>query len=250
VPYVASNFELFFSAVHPKVDPEGFQVADFSRPSEHRLVEPDLIIETAGFPDRLNFEAEYFHWYSPAPGDIVWDLGANVGIASLVISQLVGPSGLVVAVEPDPINYKFLVRNLERHKVTNVEPVNCAISDHVGKELFFSDGTMFSGLASARRDGVIREQIGNSVEIGTETLDSLALRYRRPNFIKMDIEGAEIEALRGGADTLAERPAIACETNHLRNGVRTQFEVEAILRSFGYTVDTGRPLGSFITWGR
>ena len=109
---------------------------------------------------------------------------------------------------------------------------------------------MFSGLALVRQDAVFRESIGATIDVPTRTLSSLMTEHGTPSFIKMDIEGAEIEALNGAAAALETRPAIACETNHVRGNSRTQFAVEEMLRQVGYTVETGRPGGSYITWGR
>ncbi len=108
---------------------------------------------------------------------------------------------------------------------------------------------MFSGLATVREDAVFRESIGNTITVPTRTLVSLVDEYGTPTFIKIDIEGAEIEALKGAGKALDSHPAIACETNHIRGNTRTQFAVERLLRDRGYSVETGRPGGSFITWG-
>jgi FkbM family methyltransferase len=176
-PYVSENFDLFFSAIEPATSSSGQRIADFSKPAVHKLISPPMMIETAGFPDRLNFEDEYFHWYKPRQGDIVWDLGANVGIAALVMSELVGPTGHVLAVEPDPTNFHYLQANLARQRAANVTAINCAMSDSVGMAAFFADATMFSGLASTRSESVMRLPLGRAVEVKTETLDSLAEQY-------------------------------------------------------------------------
>ncbi len=250
VPYVSSNFTLFFTSVHPDSTDNGLRTVDFSSPREHRLVEPALTLETPSFPDRLDFESEYFHWFTPSPGDTVFDLGANIGIATLVLAEKVGKGGRVIAVEPDPENFEYLQRNVAKHELPQVTLVQCAVSDHDGNSMFFAEGSMFSGLASARQDAVFRESIGATIEVPTRTLASLMTEFGTPSFIKMDIEGAEIEALSGARAALEAHPAIACETNHIRGNTRTQFAVEEMLRLAGYTVETGRPGGSYITWGR
>lgn len=250
IPYVAANFTLFFTSVHPDSTNKGIHTVDFSTPREHRLVEPALTIETPSFPDRLNFESEYFHWFTPSLGDTVFDLGANIGIATLVLAKKVGRSGRVIAVEPDPENFEYLQRNVARHDLPQVTLVQCAVSDHDGTATFFAEGSMFSGLASAREDAVFTESIGTTIEVSTRSLASLTTEFGTPSFIKMDIEGAEIEAFSSAAAALKTHPAIACETNHIRGNTRTQFTVEEMLRLMGYVVETGRPGGSYITWGR
>ncbi len=179
----------------------------------------------------------------------MFDLGANVGIATLVLADRVGPTGRVIAVEPDPENFYYLQRNIERHGATQVVAVQCAISDSDGQATFFAESSMFSGLATVREDAVFRESIGSTITVPTRTLVSLVDEYGTPTFIKIDIEGAEIEALKGAGKALDSHPAIACETNHIRGNTRTQFAVDRLLRDRGYSVETGRPSGSFITWG-
>ena len=250
VPYVAANFDLFFTAVKPTVLSSGVRLADFSSPRTHELVQPVMTIETAGFPDRLSFDEEYFRRDRPQPGDTVWDLGANVGIAAVEMARLVGPHGTVIAIEPDPENFFYLERNIQRAGFENIRSLNLAISDRNGHAEFFADGTMFAGLAHARRDGVMHVPSQAVARVETITLDTLAELHGRPAFIKIDIEGSEIEALATCSQALSDLPPIACETNHIRGGVRTQHAVEKRLRELGYEVTTGRPLGSFITWAR
>jgi FkbM family methyltransferase len=250
IPYVAANFDLFFTAVHPDSVEGALKTVDFSTPGEHRLVEPAMTIEMPSFPDRLDFESEYFHWFTPGEGDTVFDLGANIGIATLVLADRVGRSGRVIAVEPDPQTFHYLERNIARYDLPQVTLLQCAVSDCDGTATFFAEGSMFSGLQSARKDAVFRESIGSTIEVPTRTLRSLVAEFGDPTFIKMDIEGAEIEAFDGAAAALASRPAIACETNHIRGSTRTQFAVEEALRGMGYIVETGCPGGSYITWAR
>ena len=68
--------------------------------------------------------------YRPQSGDVVWDVGAHMGMSAYLLSKMVGPSGKVYAFEPDETNYKYLLLNIERHALSNVTPVKAALSGY------------------------------------------------------------------------------------------------------------------------
>jgi FkbM family methyltransferase len=127
------------------------------------------------------------------PGDIVADVGANIGYYTLLFARQVGPGGHVYAFEPDPHNFRLLHRNVLQNGYTNVTCVLGAVSDHSGfLRLYRNDGNRGDHRIYDSRDG--RE----SVDIACLALDDYFADADRPvNFIKMDIQGAEARALRG-----------------------------------------------------
>jgi FkbM family methyltransferase len=129
------------------------------------------------------------------PGATFYDLGANVGFYSLLAAKLVG-SGRVYAMEPLKANVAYLRRHLELNRIRNVEVMELAISDAVGTASFEEEETRAMG----------RIGTGGCVCVQTSTLDTLLRegRVAPPDFIKMDIEGAEFLALQG-ARTCFER---------------------------------------------
>src|SRR5882672_11081697 len=116
------------------------------------------------------------------PGTTFYDIGANVGFYSLLASELVG-SGRVYAMEPLAANIAYLRRHLELNRVHNVEVMEMAISDEVGKLAFEPEGTRAMG----------RIGTGGSALVESSTLNFLLEegRIAPPDCIKMDIEGAE-----------------------------------------------------------
>src|SRR5215467_1853209 len=69
------------------------------------------------------------------PGDIVYDVGANLGYVALSLSKQVGPSGKVAAFEPVPQNLRFLRENIESNQLANIEVFDVAVSDTEGEAL-------------------------------------------------------------------------------------------------------------------
>jgi FkbM family methyltransferase len=122
------------------------------------------------------------------PGSVFYDVGANVGFYSLLASGLVG-AGKVFAFEPLPANIQFLNRHLLLNQIQNVEVLEVAISNQAGTAFFRQEATRAMGRLQA--DGDCRVQ--------TAALDSLLQegRIAPPNYIKMDVEGAEFTALIG-----------------------------------------------------
>ena len=164
-------------------------------------------------------------------GDTVLDIGANIGYYTLLFSQLVGPTGMVIAVEPHPENVHSLELNLRLNRVSNVKIVPVAISDEIGTaQMFVSQGSNWHSLLLTEWSS------GQSITVSTTTVDALAHQLERPiDIIRMDIEGWEAKALQGAEGTLKrDKPTIIAEIHptYLQPG-----EVERILsrlHSFGY----------------
>ena len=126
-------------------------------------------------------------------GDIVLDIGANIGYYTLLFAKLVGPSGKVYAFEPDPINFALLSKNVRVNGYTNVKLENKAVSDKTSKaKLYLSD--------SSAADHVIFDDNKDrrSIDIETTSLDDYFKDFDgRIDFLKMDIQGAEGGAVKG-----------------------------------------------------
>jgi FkbM family methyltransferase len=127
------------------------------------------------------------------PGDQVLDAGANVGIYSLFLSRAVGPTGRVVAVEPDPDNLEFLRFNLKINGCGNVTVCPCALGTSSGTvELYQVDD--HRGNLSLADLGKTGRSIPVTQRRGGDVLAELGLR---PRVAKIDVEGAEPQVLEG-----------------------------------------------------
>jgi FkbM family methyltransferase len=153
---------------------------------------------------------------------VFWDVGANVGFYSLLGSKLVGP-GKVFAFEPVPRNIEYLTKHLALNRAKNVEILEIAVSDRIGKSSFEIEDTGSMGHLSGN----------GTLTVPTATLDSLVEQGKvlAPNCVKMDIEGAELLALRGAADTFRQfRPVLFLATH----GKQVENECCQLLESWGY----------------
>ena len=244
---MAERFELYFDPLVPR-EQDGLMILDYSRPGTvQRYAKSGLEFEMASFPEEEDAIEEYFRWYRPKSGDLVFDMGAHCGVSTYWLSKLVGVGGKVIAFEPDPLNYSILKRNIERHGLDNVVAVNIAVAGKTGELPFNCEGTIGSSLTSI----MLRESVGSTFMVEAVTLNDAFERWGSPAFCKIDIEGAEIDALAAAQDALSRHATyLAIDTNHPQvDGTLTDRKVEAILKSYGYdAVSEAKPL--MTTWGR
>jgi FkbM family methyltransferase len=138
-------------------------------------------------------------------GDVVFDIGANAGYYTLMAARLVGPRGKVVACEPDPKMARYLRRHVAANRHRNVSVVESAVWATSGIARF------------SRGAGTGTGRVTDSGELAVRltTLDELAMEHGAvPTHIKIDVEGAELDVLRGGHATLTRaRPTIFLSTH-------------------------------------
>jgi len=132
-------------------------------------------------------------------GDVVVDIGANIGYYTLILAKLVGDTGLVYAFEPEPTNFNLLKKNVEINGYHNVILENKAVANLNGKISFYLDSENLGG------HSVFMKKDSKSVEIPSIRLDDyLKDVEKKIKFIKMDIEGGELEAIKGMSSILKE----------------------------------------------
>lgn len=177
-------------------------------------------------------EEGYLRYYSPKKGDVVLDAGAYPGDLALYLSSLVGSSGKIISLEPDLENYNKMVKNLELNKIKNVILLN--------KGLWKKDDLLT--LSSKDYGSSFKEGGKDKVEV--VSIDSLMekQKLKKIDFIKMDIEGAEIEAIIGAKNTLDKySPKIAIASYHIRDGEKTALKLERMFSSGKYNCVTSFP---------
>jgi FkbM family methyltransferase len=121
------------------------------------------------------------------PGMIVVDIGANIGYYTLIAAKIVGNKGKIYAFEPEPNNFKLLVKNIGMNGCKNVIPVQKAVLNKTGKMKFFTDKTNL-GAGSFSKSTTSKEK--SFIEVKTTNLDEF-LHGNKIDLIKIDAEGAE-----------------------------------------------------------
>ncbi len=140
------------------------------------------------------------------PGDVFVDAGANIGIYSVLGSRLVGENGRVLAVEMMPETARILRGHLVENGCTNAVVTEGALSYLPGKTVTAYAVENKHGLSS-----IVAGHAGKEVTVETTTLKLVLRDVARVRLIKMDLEGAEFDALRGLGDDLNKVDAILYE---------------------------------------
>ncbi len=185
-----------------------------------------------------------------AEGGVVYDIGANVGFFALLAARCVGPQGRVYAFEPVPRNAAAIERSARLNGFAGLEVLTLAagaesgvaelnVARHIGGAVLASVGT------PPDRRGAI------AVEVVTID-DAIAARgLRPPSLVKVDVEGAELDVIRGMRATLAaHRPVLVCELDDATEaGLEDKTgALVALLAGLGYTVERLAPGYGDIAW--
>lgn len=130
------------------------------------------------------------------PGMTVIDIGANVGYFTAVLALQVGPGGRVLALEPNPSAYALLVETIRRNGFRQVEPMQVGAWNASG-----------AGLLSLRPQrlgdaSLVLDWRGDHTQVPLARLDDLVSGWGQIDFVKIDVEGAEVHVLEGMHDTL------------------------------------------------
>ena len=143
------------------------------------------------------------------PGDVVVDVGANIGRMSVLASRLVGAQGRVYCFEPSPKVLTSLYRNLQLNGCTNVTAYSSAVADVAGVLMFNMPVGTNSGWGSLRDLGA---GAALRVEVSCRRLDDMLPILSKVALLKIDVEGADQKVVRG-AQALIQRdqPVIALE---------------------------------------
>jgi FkbM family methyltransferase len=168
-------------------------------------------------------------------GDVVWDVGANVGLFSFAAAVAAGPDGRVLAIEPDAVLVTLLRRSAAANRYqAPVEVLPAAVADDCGIGRFHiarrnRSTSHLDGFGSSEAGGIRATEL-----VPTVSLDWLALRFPTPDVIKIDVEGAELKVLAGGPQVLRACPRIICEVQG-----ENAAAVAALLVAHGYTLHDG-----------
>ncbi len=166
-------------------------------------------------------------------GSIVIDVGAHFGFFTTQFSRLVGTNGMVIAIEPNKSSLGMLAHHLSTRRMTNIQVFSCAAWSSTTRVHLVMDGPLGVTSHIATTPGHQTTTIeGRSID------DIMSVpRPARVSFIKIDVEGAELEVLRGALATLqTDKPTVLCEigSEYGLDSSRHLSEFFRLLRSINY----------------
>jgi len=141
-------------------------------------------------------------------GDVFIDVGAHIGKYTFVVAKRVAPTGKVIAIEPNPLVFKALVNGIRQNKLTNVIPLNIAVSDkNAIVKLYVKRSSTLSSIKEPDYSIKIISVISKSIDSIVQELN-----LNKVDWVKIDAEGAEVDILKGMTNTLTKfRPKIIIE---------------------------------------
>lgn len=172
-------------------------------------------------------------------GDTFIDVGANIGMITLLASKQVGESGRVFAFEPNPGAYRKLKDSIELNYIVNVDAIQAGLSDTESTGILSVVGTHDGVGSLATPEARYEESVTQRHEIVTKIGDRMLqnLSPQKNLFIKIDVEGYEVKVLKGLAETIGKyRPEILTEIEpaHLERAGSNAAELIDLMIGYGY----------------
>ena len=163
------------------------------------------------------------------PGMVVFDIGANIGFFTILFGRLVGEKGQVYAFEPFSEAATQANENARLNEMSQIEVVRAAVGSQCGEEEFLLGESSLMGRLSDGRVNHTETVVSEKVPVVTIDHFVLERNHAPPSFVKIDVEGGEVDVLHGMKEVLQQhRPVILCEI-HNRNK-----EVSHLLREVDY----------------
>lgn len=175
------------------------------------------------------FVNRIYHFEAHRPDPLILDGGSNIGMSILYFKHI-HPHARIIGFEPDPAIFPYLQENIASNGLTDVQLVQAAVTAQEGKLIFYSDGKYGSCLAKHMSGGIPEGWAKYEVpcvrlrDYLTEPVD----------FLKMNIEGAEYEALADSADRLRMIRETVVEYHHLPGLPRTLHRILTLLHEQGF----------------
>ena len=173
------------------------------------------------------------------PGMICLDCGGNIGYYATLESNLVGKEGRVIAIEPSPVNVKYLEKNLKLQNQENFEVHNLACGNTDGEIIFVVH--KISNMCRVANDGETESEDKRFVKIPVKKLDTFLADKKLPrlDLLRMDIEGSELRLFEGAVETIRKyKPMIQIELHPGHLGPENTRKVLKFLKNEGYEFST------------
>jgi FkbM family methyltransferase len=158
-----------------------------------------------------------------SPGDVVFECGSHHGCTATLLSTWVGTSGKVIAFEPSPDNAAIIRRNIELNGLRNIVLEQKAVGSRSAERVKFS--------RSSNGEVLTKTLSGGFFEVEVTDLDSYV--HLGPALLKLDVQGYEVEVLKGASEVLKGAPRLAIEVHTKALGCKYGTSVEALLGLIG-----------------
>jgi FkbM family methyltransferase len=170
------------------------------------------------------------------PGEVFWDIGANIGFFSLVAASVLNNTGRVAAFEPGELTFESLTKNIEINVFKNIDAFKLAVTDREGEATLYSSRDRADGLANiyAPKEGQTQSQSCRTVFLDKFSPE---MELKAPHFIKMDVEGAELAALQGAEEVIRRaQPLLLIEmkAENLQMAGTDKAQIPQLLAPYGY----------------
>jgi FkbM family methyltransferase len=165
-----------------------------------------------------------------AAGSIFYDVGANIGFISLVGARLVGPTGRVISIEPEPDNVAAIRAHAALNEIDTITVIAAAAAAETGPaDVIGVRDTLWTRLAEVGEHPLERERL----TVPGVRLDDLVYEQGLdpPDVVKIDVEGGELQVLAGMTRLLRERRPVIIAEMHGKNVAFCE-----LMRAAGYTI--------------
>jgi FkbM family methyltransferase len=148
------------------------------------------------------------------PGTVFYDVGAHIGVFSLIAARNLRAHGSVFVFEPDPSNVRRIKEHASRNQLDSIQIIPKAVCSTVGRLRF-----QRASFQSSMNRGVLVEDAAaaeeSTIEVESITLDAVAREHALPSLIKIDVEGSEAAVLHGSEEIFrSAKPLLVCEIHH------------------------------------
>ena len=204
---------------------------DLMQPENRHLYQ--CFLKTLKEIEGVIIHSTYDSDYAIQNGDIVVDAGARIGSFSAKISAAAGREGRVVAIEPEPRNYACLLKNIEANQLNNVVAIQRMLWSRAQMlDLYLSA----NGAAHSAYCDPFYGSTGERLSVEAETLENILKGFGidAVNFVKMDIEGSEVEALKGMKKILESDTQLAIAAYHPVDGTLTHTALVDQFKEHGF----------------
>jgi len=192
----------------------------------------ELLVFGSHEPDTTEFVSKYL-----SENMICLDIGANIGYYSTLYSRIVGNEGKVISVEPSPLNFKYLKKNLQSQNQKNFVLFNCACGNSEGKVNFQLD--LRANKCKVLDNEIKIDSQSDIIQVPVRRIDDIIKEsgINKLDFMKIDVEGYEWNTLQGGMSTIQKfKPTIQLEIHFTRIGYNITKQILEFLKNEGYEV--------------